>query len=250
MFVLLYFFTPQSELPAGAGFPLWSRGHISALVLVASLTLLLVLTLRHASARARNHCLRILSCGMLVLELGKDLILGLLGAFSVGYLPLHLCSLSMFLCLYYAFHSKSKRAGQLLYSVVLPGALCALLFPNWNVFPLLHFQSIHSFLYHGLLLFFGLFPVVSGTSQPEPAAIIPSMCFLSALALPVGLLNRCLHTNYMFLRGPSKGSPLELLTVFPGKYGYWIGLFLLALSVVTLMNLPFWLVAHWKAKRD
>lgn len=244
-----YFFTPQTELPPGAGFALGSRGHIAAFILVMGCTLLLLLMSSQLSHGAKARMLRVLSSSMLVLELGKDFILGLLGAFSVGYLPLHLCSLSMFACLYYAFHPGSKRAGQILYSVVLPGALSALLFPNWNVFPLFHFQSIHSFLYHGLLLFFGLFPVVSGRVSPGPGAILPSMGFLSALALPVGLLNRCLHTNYMFLRGPSKGSPLEFLTVIPGKYGYLAGLFLLALSVVTLMNLPFWLVGRWKAKR-
>lgn len=245
-----YFFTPQTELPPGAGFALGSRGHIAALVLVMGCTLLLLLMSRHLSHGAKARMLRVLSSSMLVLELGKDFILGLLGAFSVGYLPLHLCSLSMFVCLYYAFHPQSKRTGQVLYSVVLPGALSALLFPNWNVFPLLHFQSIHSFLYHGLLLFFGLFPVVSGMVSPGPGAILPSMGFLSALALPVGLLNRCLHTNYMFLRGPSKGSPLEFLTVIPGKYGYLAGLFLLALSVVILTNLPFWLVERWKTRRE
>lgn len=245
-----YFFTPQSELPTGAGFSLGSWEHIAALVLVLGCTLLLLLMSRHLSHGAKNRMLRVLSSSMLVLELGKDLILGLLGAFSIGYLPLHLCSLAMFVCLYYAFHPQAKRTGQILYSVVLPGALSALLFPNWNVFPLFHFQSLHSFLYHGLLLFFGLFPLVSGRSRPGLGAIAPSMGCLCLFAVPAGLFDWYFHTNYMFLRGPSKGSPLEFLTVIPGKYGYLMGLFLLALAVVTLMNLPFWLVEHLKSKRS
>lgn len=245
-----YFFTPQTELPSGAGFSLGSREHITALILLLGCTLLLLLMSSHMSHGAKARMLQVLSSSMLVLELGKDFILGLLGAFSIGYLPLHLCSMSMFVCLYYTFHPQSKRTGQVLYSVVLPGALSALLFPNWNVFPLLHFQSIHSFIYHGLLLFFGLFPVVSGQSRPGLEAILPSMGCLCLFALPAGLFDAYFHTNYMFLRSPSKGSPLEFLTVIPGKYGYLAGLFLLALSVVTLMNLPFWLAGRWKARRE
>lgn len=243
------FFTPESALPPGAGFPLFGQGHLAALGIVLFLCLLLILYLRRQTFSVQRRWLRWLSVCMLLLELGKDFILALIGAFSPGYLPLHLCSLSMFVCLYYAFHPGSRRAGQILYSVVLPGALSALLFPNWNVFPLLHFQTFHSFIYHGLLLFFGLFPVVSGKASPEPDAIVPSMVFLCLLALPVGLFDHFLHANYMFLRGPSKGSPLEFLTVIPGKYGYLTGLFLLALSVVTLMNFPFWFVDRWKARR-
>ena len=48
-----------------------------------------------------------------------------------------------------------------------------------------------------------------------------------AVAIPVGVLNRLLHTNYMFLGHPSAGSPLELLGNIPGRYGYLAGYFLL-----------------------
>lgn len=237
--MLSLFFTPEKDLPPGVGFPLWGRGHIAALICCLGCLVLLLTILSHSSPRRQNRWMKILAVSMVLLELGKDLILALNQAFSIGYLPLHLCSLSMFLCLRYAFHPDSERTGRILYSVALPGALAALLFPNWNVFPLVHFQSIHSFLYHTLLLSFSLFPPVLKGCRPGLKAIFPSMVFLSGVAIPVGFLNRLLHTNYMFLRGPSKGSPLELLTGIPGKYGYLLAYFLLVLAVVTLMNLPF-----------
>lgn len=228
------------------GFSPYGQGHISALVCAAALTVLLLLWLRTRSVAIQNRTLKLLAVAMLVLELGKDFVLGWMGTFSLGYLPLHLCSISMLLCLYVAFHPQSKTAGQILFSVALPGALSALLFPDWIRLPLLHFQSVHSFLYHTLLVTFSLSPTVLGRCRPGITGVIPSMVFLIGTAIPVGILNRLLHTNYMFLRGPSPGSPLEFLAGIPGAYSYWVAYFLLVLMVVLLLNLPFSLLPHLK----
>lgn len=242
------YFTPENQLPAGMGFSLYDSGHLSALTGCLAAAFLALLLFRRRSLLAQNRFMKLLSLSMLVMEVIKDLILAALNAFSVGYLPLHLCSLSMFVCLYYAWHPDSRAAGHILYSVVLPGAICALLFPNWTKFPLLHFQSVHSFLYHTLLVLFSLMPVVYGRFRPGLRGALPSLLFLLAVSLPVGILNRFLGTNYMFLRGPSKGSPLEALTVLPGQYGYLVGYLILVLAVIVFMNLPFslWACLHRK----
>ncbi len=247
--MLQYFFTPESEIPSGAGFCLYGRGHLSALGFGLSLTILVLLIFRRRSPDAQNRLMKILSVSMVVMELIKDFILAALGAFTVGYLPLHLCSLSMFVCLYYAFHPNSPSTAHILHSVVLPGAVAALLFPNWTRFPLLHFQSIHSFLYHTLLMLFALMPLVFRRFTPGLRGIIPSLLFLFGVSVPVGPLNKLLGTNYMFLRGPSKGSPLEFLAVLPGKFGYLAGYLALVLAVLFLMNLPFSVLGGIRKRR-
>ena len=83
-----------------------------------------------------------------------------------------------------------------------------------------------------------LAPVVTGRIRPGLRQVWKSMAFLVAVAIPVGVLNRLLHTNYMFLGHPSAGSPLELLGNIPGRYGYLAGYFLLVLAVEIAMNLP------------
>jgi hypothetical integral membrane protein (TIGR02206 family) len=186
---------------------------------------------------------------MIALEVWKDITLGLIGAFSIGYLPLHLCSLGMFFALYYAHHPRADGCGQLLYSVFLPGALCALLFPDWTRLPILHFQSLHSFLYHGLLLQVSLMPVVTGRVHPGLRAVPRAFGMLLALALGVGILNGLLNTNYMFLSWPSAGSPLELLGNLPGIWGYRFGYALLVLGVLVGMNLPWSLARRWAKGR-
>ena len=245
----MLFFTPEGEIPAGAGFTLFGCQHLLMLTVLGIFTVLSLMWMRSLSERKLNRLLRLLGGIMLGLEVLKDFILAVIGAFSVGYLPLHLCSIAMFVCLYYGAHPNSECCGQILYSVCFPGAMCALLFPDWTMLPILHFQSLHSFLYHTLLVQVSLAPVVTGRIRPGIGQVWKSMAFLVLTALPVGLLNHLLHTNYMFLGHPSAGSPLELLGRIPGRFGYIAGYFLLVLLVELGMNLP-WSILTWRSKHN
>lgn len=242
----MLYFTPEGQIPAGDGFSLFGWQHLGVLAILSVYTVLSLRWMRRLPAQRLNRLLRILGGVMLGLEVLKDFILAYIGAFSVGYLPLHLCSLAMFVCLYYGAHPESKNCGQILYSVCFPGAMCALLFPDWTMLPILHFQSLHSFLYHTLLVQVSLAPVVTGRIRPGLRHVWKSMAFLMGTALPVGFLNQLLHTNYMFLGHPSAGSPLELLGNIPGRYGYLVGYALLVLLVELGMNLPWSVLARWK----
>ena len=248
--MLKLLFTPEKLLPADAGFSLLGPQHLGMLALLALWSAAVLLWFRRLREVQLVRALRAMASVMLALEVLKDFVLAEIGAFSVGYLPLHLCSIAMFVCLYYCGHPKSDTCGQILYSVCFPGALCALLFPDWTNFPILHFQSLHSFIYHTLLVQFSLAPVVTGRVRPGLRHVWTSMAFLVLAALPVGAADRLLHTNSMFLEKPSPGSPLELLTVFPGHVGYLTGCFLLALGVILLWNLCYVLLIWiWKKKR-
>lgn len=245
-----YFFTPENKLPDGVGFSMFGPAHLGIL---AGLTLWSVLALwwfRRQRPARQNRVMAVLAWTMVVLEILKDFMLTVIGAFSIGYLPLHLCSLGMFVCLFYSAHPQSEGCGQILYSVCFPGALCALLFPDWTAFPLLHFQSIHSFFYHTLLVQFSLFPLVSGRVRLGLPAVWKGMAFLVAVSIPVGALNHLLGTNYMFLRRASGGSPLEFLAAIPGRFGYLLGYALLVLAVIFLLNAPFmlWNRFHGRGK--
>ena len=241
-------FTPETVLPPGSGFPLYGAGHLTMLGLIVLVLVLLWLALRRKPRRYAGRLYRGLSVLLILLELLKDLALALMGVFSIGYLPLHLCSMAMFICLCYAFHPGSPLAGQLLYSVCLPGAMCGLLFPNWTHFPLLHFQSMTSFLFHGILVWLSVLPVILGQVHPGISQVPGCLGVLSALALPVYGLNRLLGTNYMFLSHASPGSPLEFLTVLPGDAGYLAGYALLVSAVILLLNLPFSLWRYFRRK--
>lgn len=245
-----YFFTPENQLPSGVGFQMFGPVHFAVLSVLLAWSAGFLIYFKRLPEKRQNRWMRGLAWGMAASELVKDAILAAIGAFSVGYLPLHLCSLSMFVCCFYSLLPYNRSCGQILYSICFPGALCALLFPDWTAFPLLHFQSLHSFILHMLLVQFSLFPIVSGRARPGLSGVWKGVAFVVAAAIPVAGLNRLLGTNYMFLQRASKGSPLEFLTALPGGgMGYLAGFFLLVLGVVFLLNLPFMLLNHLGRKK-
>lgn len=241
------FFTPEQDLPAGVGFAPLGRAHLGMLAALGIFIAGYVILGCRPERRKRLILLRSTAILMVALELLKDWLLAVQGAFSLGYLPLHLCSMDMFICLYWAYHPEKKGAGQCLYSLCLAGGAAALLFPDWAKMPLWHFQSLHSFLYHALLVAVPLVAVCSKMVRPRVREIWRPMVFLLAAAVPVYGFDRLFGTNFMFLKYPVPGTPLELCAKLPGGYLLWYGI--LAVLVLFLLNLPFSLGAWLVQKR-
>ncbi len=240
-----YFFTPEQEIPSDVGFSLYGPEHIPALVILAILSAVIVTLGCRMTKRSRGLLLKVLAALMVAMEVIKDLVLGNMGSFSVGYLPLHLCSLDMFICLYAAWHPDSDGAGQLVWALCLSGGMAALLFPDWTRFPVIHFQSIHSFVYHAMLVQFSLISVITGQIRPRVERLWKVLLFLVIAAVPIYGINVVLHTNYMFLLEPVSGTPLELCARLPGQWGYLLGYLILAAAILVVLTLPFSLWARY-----
>ena len=178
----------------------------------------------------RRPRLRLLTASMaLGLELWRAGLLMSRGQYDLGRLPLHLCSLSIYLCFLHALTGR-QGLGQFLYAFTLPGAAFALLFPDWAGQPLFDFITASSFLLHFLLVLYPLMQVVAGEIRPELRRLPGCVGWMLLLALPVYGLNKLWNTNYMFLNLPPAGSPLALFA-FLGSPGYLLGYIPLALGV-------------------
>ena len=245
---MAYCFTPEYALPAGVGFPLFGRAHLGMLGALAVISALAVFLGCRMDTERRRRLLKWMAGTMIGLEVWKDVTLGSIGAFSIGYLPLHLCSMAMFLCLFFAWHPDSDGAGQLVWGLCFSGGLAALLFPDWTDMPLWHFQSLHSFLYHAMLVQFSLIAVLSGMARPRVRRVWKSMAFLVLAAAVVYPVNLALGTNYMFLNRPLPDTPLALCARLPGQWGYLLGYGLLAAVVLIVLDLPLDLYA-WRKHR-
>ena len=182
----------------------------------------------------RRPRLRLLTAGLaLALELWRAGLLMSRGLYDLGRLPLHLCSLSLYLCFFHALTGR-QGLGQFLYAFTLPGAAFALLFPDWTGQPLFGFITVSSFLLHFLLVLYPLMQVAAGELRPELRRLPGCIGRMLLLALPVYFLNKRWNTNYMFLNLPPAGSPLALFA-FLGNPGYLLGYIPLALGVWALL---------------
>jgi len=234
---LEYFFTPGPLLPPGLGWPLWGKAHLGWLAGLLGLAGLLCFVYRRLEAGGRRRMRRGLALLPAAGELVVKLWLAAQGCFTPWDLPFHLCGLALFLCLWQGF-TGSRRAGAVLWCLCLPGAVGALLFPEWHWMPLWQLQTLHHFLYHGLVVSFILMQGLAGEIRPRLRDLRFPLLFLAG-AVPLAFLcNRLLGTNFFFLALPSPGSPLEALAVW-GRGSYWLLYALLALLVMTAMALPF-----------
>ena len=231
------FFAFESDIPSGQGFALFSAGHILFLALTAFCTLVSCFVYARADRARQARAEKVFGAVLLALELLYNGMLFFSGHLDAYTLPLHLCAISVFVCVAAAF-SGSARLGQYMYYFGMPGALCALVFPDWTGYPIGNYYCISAFVIHGMLVASTFALLCARRVRPDGKGLALSLAFVAALAVPMWMLNRRFGTNYMFLMTPSPGSPLEWLSNLTGERLYLPGFILLVLLIELLLYLP------------
>ena len=203
-----YFWVAKQNISPDMGFSLYHLPHLFWLGGIAAGGITLVWLCRRLSMRNAQRIIRVLAWLMVGLELLKILVLWRTGQFSLAYLPLDLCGLSVYLELA-AVYSRQPLLRACVYSLSLPGAGLALLFPNWFSLPLWNFCTLHGFLLHGLLVWVPVLLCATGQLYPCVRQLPFCAGLLCLLCLPISVVNRHFGTNFFFLSYPSAGSPLE-----------------------------------------
>ena len=216
-------FTVYRTASWDTSFALWGREHLIWLGLFCVSAAVLLPLYRRMGKIGRRRALLVLTGLLLADEAFKHLLLLALGEEDVDYLPLHLCSIGLFVCLWYAVHP-NRYAGELLFAVSLPGAAVALLFPGWSVLPPWSLLSVHSFTFHMFLCLIPLALLASSELKPDPKRLWFCMLFLIVTAVPVWFVDRRFGTNFYFLTYPGVGNPLVWFEERFGNPGYQIGL--------------------------
>ena len=209
------FLAERRDLPAGAGFGLFTKWHFLALSGCLLLTAWILCRAGKTDPEKRTGFLRRLSLLLLLGNVLRDLFLLAIGRYGIGYLPLHLCSMAVFVFLGIAFlpengFSRTRRfLGATALPLFLPGALTALLFPDWSDYPLFNLLCLHSFAWHALLLAFPLVLFLFGGVRPRFSDLRAPIAFLLLAVPPVYLFDRAFSVNYLFVLRPVPGTPLE-----------------------------------------
>ena len=214
------------------GFDLYSKGHLIWLLIIAIGIAIMMPIYLKASPAKQLKIRKIFALTLLISEIIKDIIIVIIGAPITAYLPLHLCGYAIFFLLADAFLPKQKVTGQLIAYAFGPGALAALLFCSWTVLPLFwNFMTIHSFLFHGVIVCYLLMRLADGEIKPDYKGLWISVITMAALAVPAYLVDMKTGYYYMFIYEVQRNSPLEIAweifgTRF-GKPGYVFGAVLL-----------------------
>jgi len=247
-----YFIETVETIDKGVGFSHFDLCHILWLVAFCVIALTASLFYRKLSGKGR----RIMQWGFTAFIIGDELWkwgwLFYMDLTLPKYLPLHLCSINIFLILFYTV-KPTRTVGNFLYMACLPGALLALLIPTWTKLPFLNFMHLHSFTVHIALAVFPIMLTAGGDIRPRWRDVPKGLVLLAGLAGVAYAVNLRYGTNFMFLMKAAKGSPLVW---FEKAFGnHLIGFPVLIAAIILVMYFPIsWLnrrkkkVAHSAAK--
>ena len=233
-----YLLDTTQTIPPGVGFPLYGTTHLLWLAFALVFILGVSLAYHHCSKRGRAN-LRLLM-GMLLVadEIFKYIFLIAGDRWLADYLPLHLCSVNIFLIAFHAVRP-SKLLDNFFYTVCIPGAMAALLFPSWASLPFPNLMHIHSFTVHTLLVAYPVMLWLNGDIRPSPRYIPHCVGLLLLVTIPGLVVNLIWDSNFMFLNYAEPGNPLYWFEVQFGNH--LIGLPVLMGAVAVVMHLPLWL---------
>ena len=244
-----YLFECSETIPAGLGFSLFSAGHVIWLLAIAIVCALVCRAYRRRDAQGRLRLRRTLSALLIADELLKIGVLSATGCYTAEYLPLHVCSINIFICLWYTLRP-NRVAPEILYALSLPGAIVSLCAPTWVRLPFLNLMSFHSFSVHGMLLLYPLLLLAGGEYRPSLKRLwIPGL-FVAVLSPALYWFNCRFSTNFMFLNGTEDNIVLETVQSITGKRFYIAGLGVLVLFVWLLFYLPWEVSRQHKIKKS
>ena len=230
-----YLLETTQTVPEGVGFALYGPTHLVWLAIFLIFTLGSCLLYRELRSTQKDKVRLVFAVLLLADELFKYVILTVGDRWLADYLPLHLCSVNIFLIAIHAVRP-NKLLDNFLYTVCIPGALAALLFPSWASLPFPNLMHIHSFTVHTLLAAYPIMLTSAGEIRPSARYVPKCLALLVVLCIPGIVVNLFFGSNFMFLSYAEPGNPLYLFEQLWGNHLY--GLPILVGAVILIMHAP------------
>ena len=221
----------ETELPHGCGFQLFGFCHLTWLGIIIFVTYITSKWYNTKNIQEQNSINKKIGLLLPVLGLYRDIILAGTGYYQIGFLPFHLCSMALWIAFFYAWTCK-EWLGVIYIGICLPGAVAALVFPNWEAYPLWNYMHIHSFVSHGLIVLFGIWLIWSRRCVLTWKQFRIVVLFGALGFIILYYVNLCLGTNFWFLNKPSHGSPLVWLAKVVPDGWYLLGYFIFCAVIV------------------
>ncbi|MEK3764152.1 MULTISPECIES: YwaF family protein [unclassified Solibacillus] len=205
------------------GFVIFDSIHVTWLIFISLFLIISIYGYHYISSKQQQLYQKSIFWLLLFLEITKQIYLIVTKQYSYWSPPLHLCGLGIFITGWHAYFS-NRTSATLLYTLTLPGAAIALLFPGWTADPVGGFLHIHSFVFHALLVAF-ICPLIREHQLHTTFRDIWRSVLLLLITVPaIYYYNARFQTNFMFLNRPVKGTPLQWLYDAFGASGYLLSL--------------------------
>lgn len=239
-----YFFKYSADIPVALYTPNFSPAHL--LWLGSSLLLIFVSlsVYRRQPPQRRDRFLKTLAVLMVTAEVTLALWRLLIGHFDLrDSLPLHLCTISMFIELLAVFLKKTLLFKEFAYALSMPAALAALITPGWYA-PFWSFYYLESAITHVMLVLIPVLFVWGDGFRPDYHKL-PQVSLLFILLIAAAVASNAIFgSNYMFLSYVPADTTLVIFETWLGNPGYVLPELLLLMLIWTALYLPWTKTPH------
>lgn len=161
-----------------------------------------------------------------------------------NYVPLYYCSLLLYAGLLSSFgKGKLKRMGDVFLSTGgIIGGIVFIIFPTTSLpaYPMLHIVSLHSFLFHGTMVYLGILMDVVEYIEIKSSDIKYFATLVGGVCILAYIINKIFDSNLMFISQNFPGTPIEILYNLTGPF------FTITISIIQI-TIPFYIV-YWIQK--
>ena len=239
------FFAMIDTLPEGYGYGQFSKVHKILLITVLLFSAIYSFIYKSSPFEIRP-IFRISTASILIIiEIIKLLVIHFTSDELLNYLPLEICSFASYAIVADTISSSSDFITEMILIAFLPAALVALIYPTTIGLPLFNFFTIHQFVFHGLILAYGLSRFISGEIIFGYLGVIKTIIVLLIIAAIVYVIDSKLNKNYMFLIKDEGSSMLKIIyDKAGGGKKYTLYLVVASIIVINLFYLLFKLINY------
>lgn len=198
------FFSKQGEYPPCGMF---SLTHIIVFIFCVVVIVIGVYLSRTMKEKSIRRLTQIIAIIVVILESGKILFSHLQGNSNLdSWVPLYFCSMFIYACILSGYTKGIFQAfGDAFIGTggIVAGAMF-LLMPSTSLtaYPMFHFLSCYSMLYHSLMVYLGIVYISHHLITLQKKTLMNYMVFCTFFSGVAILLNSLYHSNFMFLREP------------------------------------------------
>ena len=156
------------------------------------------------------------------------------------YMPLYYCRILLYAGLLSSFGKGAlKRAGDVcLATGSVIGGIVFIIYPSTSLpmYPAFHFFSIHSFLFHGTMIYLGILINKTQYIELEQNDIKYFASVIGIMSIVALIINKLFNGNLMFISNNFPGTPIEILYDITNG-----GIMYTLIMVLAQMTLPFYI---------
>lgn len=233
----MFFSKPGEYEPCG----IFTLGHLKLIILTA---ICITMALKNTVTKSKNEIKNIIKKCTITMWIFEAIII----AFKLctgdirnvnNYIPLYYCSLLLYAGLLSSFgKNKLERMGNVFLATGgIVGGVVFMILPTTSLpsYPMFHLVSIHSYIFHGVMVYLGLLINLTQYIEIEKNDIKYYASLVGCVCILAFIVNNIFDSNLMFISKNFLGTPIEIIYKYTGR------LFTLVMSVGQ-MTLPFYCV--------